>query len=83
MTERKPHPDNELIDQLEADSPAASQGGSSGGQVNRDVGSRSEMHDTAGEPRSERPHAQDNPDNMREAKGEKTIARLQPGGDED
>lgn len=79
MTERKPHPDNALIDELQADGPAPSQGSSAGGQVARDVGSRAEMHNTAGEPRNERPHAQDHPEAMNEAKGDKTRARLQPG----
>jgi hypothetical protein len=79
MTERKPNTDNALIAELEAEGGAASQSGSAGGDLQRDVGTRSEMHDTAGEPRSERPHAQDNPEAMNESKGDKTIARLQPG----
>ena len=83
MTERKPHPDNALIDDLQADGPAPSQGGTSGGNLKRDVGSRSELHNTAGETRNERPHGQDAPDGQRTAKGEKTMARLQPGADED
>ena len=66
-------------DELEAQGGAPSHGGSAGGDLQRDVGSRSEMHDNAGEPRSERPHAQDNPEAMNESKGDKTIARLQPG----
>ena len=78
MTERKPHPDNALIDELTED-PTPSQGGRSGGGVNRDVGTRSEMHNTVGETGNERPTAQDHPEAMNEAKGEKTIARLQPG----
>lgn len=84
MTERNPHPDNKMIDELETDGGGATgQSGSSGGSLKRDVGTRSEMHDAAGEPRSERPHAQDHPEAMNEAKGEKTIGRLQPGdGDE-
>jgi hypothetical protein len=76
MTERKPHPDNALIDEL-AEDPTPSQGGSSGGSVNRDVGSRSEMRN-AGTSGSERPTAQDHPEAMNEAKGPKTIDRLDP-----
>ena len=78
MTERKPHPDNALIDELQGDGPAPGQGGSSGGQVNRDVGSRSELHNTAGTTGNERPTAQDHPEAMNEAKGEKAIGRLDP-----
>lgn len=78
MTERKPHPDNALIDELQEDGPAPTQGGSSGGRVNRDVGSRSEMDNTVGATHTERPRAQDHPEPMNEAKGEKTIERLDP-----
>lgn len=78
MTERKPHPDNALIDELEDQGGAPSQGGTAGGNLKRDVGSRSEMHNTAGATRNERPHGQDAPDNQREAKGERTTARLDP-----
>lgn len=75
MTERKPHPDNELIDELQEDGPAPSQGGSSGGDVARTVGSRAELHTTVRDTGMERPTGQDNP--AEDAlKGEKTIARL-------
>lgn len=77
MTERKPHADNELIDELQEDGPAPSQGGSAGGQVNRDVGSRTDLHKTVRDTGMERPTGQDNP--AEDAlKGEKTIARLDP-----
>ena len=77
MTERKPHPDNELIDELQEDGPTPSQGGSAGGQVNRDVGSRTDLHKAVRDTGMERPTGQDNPaeDAM---KGEKTIAHLAP-----
>ena len=78
MTERKPHGDNALIDELQEDGPAPGQGGSSGGQVNRDIGTRSELRNTAGRTATERPTAHDHPEAMNEAKGEKTIARLDP-----
>ena len=81
MTERKPHPDNALIDELQEDGPAPSQGGRSGGAVNRDVGTRSELRNTAGTTGSERPTAQDHPEAMNEAKGEKTIGRLDPANE--
>ena len=78
MTERKPHPHNALIDELEDDGPAPGQGGSSGGSVNRDVGSRSELRNTAGSTGTERPTAQDHPEALNESKGDKTTARLDP-----
>ena len=77
MTERKPHPDNALFDELEGVA-TPSQGGRSGGDVARDVGTRSEMRNTAGTTGNERPTAQDHPEAMNEAKGEKTIGRLDP-----
>lgn len=78
MTDRKPHPDNAMIDELEDQGGAPGHGGTAGGNLERDVGSRSEMHDTAGATRSERPHGQDAPEGQRTAKGEKTIGRLNP-----
>jgi len=77
MTERKPHPDNDLIDELQEEGPAPSQGGSAGGQVNRDVGSRTDLHRTIRDTGMERPTGQDNPaeDAM---KGQKTIDRIDP-----
>lgn len=77
MTRRKPHPDNKLIDELQEDGPVPSQGGSSGGQVNRDVGSRAELHTTVRDTGMERPTGQDNP--AQDAlKGKKTFSRLDP-----
>jgi len=82
MTKRDPHPDNELIDRLQEEGPMPSQSGSAGGQINRDIGTRAEMHRATDDPAdTERPHAQDHPDNMREAKGDKTRARLAPDGE--
>jgi hypothetical protein len=78
MIERKPHPDNALIDELERDGPAPSQGGSSGGDLQRDVGTRAEMDNTAGATRTERPRAQDHPEARNESKGDKAIGRLDP-----
>jgi hypothetical protein len=77
MTQRKPHPDNALIDQLEEDGPAPGQGSSSGGNVARTVGTRSEMRNTAGATGTERDRSQDNPVDA-EMKGVKTIERLDP-----
>ncbi len=80
MTKRDPHPDNELIDRLQEEGGAPSQGGSAGGQLARDVGTRAELHNTAGATGTERPHAQDHPEAMNEAKGAKTRERLAPEG---
>ena len=77
MTERKPHPDNALIDEL-TEEPTPSQGSRSGGAVSRDVGTRSELRNTVGTTGNERPTAQDHPQAMNEAKGQKTIGRLDP-----
>ena len=55
----------------------SSQGGRSGGQVNRDVGTRSELRNTVGPLGNEGPTGKDNPAEDA-AKGEKTIARLDP-----
>ena len=77
MTKRKPHPDNAMIDELEAEGPAPSQGGSSGRQINRDVGTRADMHREVRDTGMERPTGQDNPAEDAE-KGEKTISRLDP-----
>jgi hypothetical protein len=76
MTERKPHADNALIDEMERDT-TPSQGGRSGGDVARDVGTRSEMRNTAGPTGNERPRGQDSPAEDAQ-KGEKTIDRLDP-----
>ena len=82
MTERKPHPDNALIDELQEDGAAPSQGGTAGGNLQRDIGARSEQRNTAGETGNVRPTAQDHPEAQNEAKGDKTMARLQPGDGE-
>ncbi|HLV07730.1 MAG TPA: hypothetical protein VKY80_08670 [Croceibacterium sp.] len=77
MTKRDPHPDNELIDELQEEGPAPSHGGSSGGDLARNVGSRAEVHTTVRDTGMERPTGQDNPA-QDELKGEKTIDRLDP-----
>ena len=81
MTKRNPHPDNELIDSLQEEG-AVAEGGSSGGQLNRDVGTRAELNTTVRDTGMERPTGQDNPQ-QDAVKGEKTIARLQPGDGND
>jgi hypothetical protein len=78
MTERKPHPDNEFIDELQDQGGAPSHGGSAGGDLQRDVGSRSELNNSLAPAGSERPRGQDHPEARQTAKGEKTTARLDP-----
>lgn len=76
MTKRKAHPDNALIDELTAQA-TPSQGSRSGGNVSRDVGTRSELHHATGEAGGERETKQDNPVDA-EMKGTKSIERLDP-----
>ena len=82
MTERKPHADNDLIDELDEAGGAPGQGGRSGGTVARDVGTRAEIHTTVSDTGMERPTGQDNPaeDAM---KGDKTLDRLDPAKGQD
>jgi hypothetical protein len=79
MSERKPHPDNDLIDELQEQGSVPGQAGSSGGDLQRDIGTRSELHNTPGASGRERVTAQDHPEAQAKAKGEKTIDRLAPG----
>ena len=78
MTKRDPHPDNDLIDRLQEQGSMA-EGGRSGGNLNTDVGTRAELNRATDPDDTERPTAQDHPEAMNEAKGDKTIGRLQPG----
>jgi hypothetical protein len=81
MTERKPHPDNEMIDQMEMESIEPTQQGSSGGNVSRAVGSRAELHRARGQLEGEeveRATGRDNP--VRNAvKGRKTFDKIRTG----
>jgi hypothetical protein len=77
MTERKPHSDNALIEEMEKDGRAPGQGGSSGGDVARMVGARAEEHGVDADPGVERARSMDNPADA-EMKGQKTIERLDP-----
>jgi hypothetical protein len=81
MTERKPHPDNDLIDAMEEGSAPTAQSTGAGGNVNRTVGTRAELNaaqgDLVGE-EVERATGSDNPA-QDEKKGDKTIDALQQG----
>ena len=78
MTERKAHPDNDLIDAMEDASAPSGQSSSAGGNVNRTVGTRAELNaahgDLVGE-EVERATGSDNPA-QDEKKGDKTIDAL-------
>lgn len=78
MTERKPHPDNDLIDELESEGGASRQGGRAGGQVQRDVGTRAELNNAGGGSDRERPTAQDQSEALNASKGDKTLQKLDP-----
>ena len=65
MTERKPHPDNAMIDQAEQVSVPTAQVDRSGGNVARTVGTRAELHEAEGQLQGEeveRATGRDNPE---------------------
>ena len=81
MTERKPHPDNELIDRMQEESIPTAQQSRSGGDVARRVGTRAELHEAEGTLEGdevERAVGSDNPadDAM---KGNKTFEKIRTG----
>jgi hypothetical protein len=81
MTERKPHPDNAMIDQMEQDSVPTAQSSSAGGDVARTVGSRAELHAAEGQLEGEeveRATGSDNPA-QNEVKGDKTFDKIRTG----
>ena len=81
MTERKPHPDNELIDRMQQDSMPTAQGSTSGGNVATDVGSRAELHRAEGQlvgEEVERATGSDNPA-QNERIGERTFDKIRKG----
>jgi hypothetical protein len=81
MTERKPHPDNKMIGQMEQDSVPTAQSSSAGGDVARTVGSRAELHQAQGQLEGEeveRATGSDNPA-QNERKGDKTLAKIRSG----
>ena len=81
MTERKPHPDNEMIDQMEQESTPTAQGGTSGGDVARTVGSRAELHEAEGQLEGEEVETATGSDNpaQNEVKGDKTFDKIRTG----
>ena len=81
MTDRKPHPDNELSDQMQQDSMPTAQGSASGGTVATDVGSRAELHEVEGQltgEEVERATGSDNPE-QNERMGDKAHDKIAKG----
>jgi hypothetical protein len=81
MTRRKPHPDNEMIDQMQQDSIPAAQGSTAGGNVARTVGSRAELSEAEGQltgEEFERATGRDNPE-QNERMGDKAHDRIRSG----
>lgn len=82
MPERQsPHSDNELIDEMEKDSVSTAQLDRSGGNVNRTVGTRAELHEAQGTLEGdevERATGSDNPADD-EMKGDKTFDKIRSG----
>jgi hypothetical protein len=81
MTERKPHPDNETIDQMEQDSVPTAQSSASGGDVARTVGSRAELHAAEGQLEGEeveRATGKDNPE-QNDRMGDKAHDKVRSG----
>lgn len=81
MTERKPHPDNELIDRMQQDSMPTAQGSTAGGNVARTVGSRAELHEAEGQLEGEeveRATGKDNPE-QNQRMGDKAAAKIRSG----
>lgn len=81
MTERKPHPDNDLIDQMQQDSLPTAQEGSSGGDVARSVGTRAELKKAEGQLEGQEVETATGSDNpaQNEVKGEKTFDKIRTG----
>ena len=81
MTQRKPHPDNELIDRMQEDAVPTAQQSRSGGNVNRTVGTRAELREAEGSLEGEeveRATGSDNPD-QDARKGNKTFDKIRTG----
>ena len=82
MPERQSsHPDNELIDEMQEESVKGAQQSRSGGEVNRRVGTRAELHQAEGTldgEKVERAVGSDNPEQDAQ-KGDKTFEKIRTG----
>jgi len=80
MTERNPHPDNDLIDELTEGGATPAQGSRSRGSIRGDVGTRAELERALGdEDGTTRVTGSDNPA-QDEMKGAKTTDALRSDG---
>ncbi|WP_121114882.1 hypothetical protein [Croceibacterium ferulae] len=80
MTERNPHPDNDLIDQITDGGAAPAQGSRSRGSLRGDVGTRAELDRALGDDHGKTSvRGSDNPA-QDEMKGAKTIDALRSDG---
>ena len=81
MTERKPHGDNALIDEMEDESVPNAQLDRSGGNVARTVGTRAELHQAEGQLEGEeveRATGRDNPE-QNDRMGDKAHDKIAKG----
>jgi hypothetical protein len=81
MTERKPHPDNEMIDRMQENSAPTAQLDRSGGNVARTVGTRAELNAAEGQLEGEeveRATGRDNPE-QNERMGDKAHDKIAKG----
>jgi hypothetical protein len=72
------HPDNEMIDAAQEESVPTAQQSASGGQLSRDIGSRSEAAGNLDSDEIERLTGSDNPDQDK-LKGNKTFDKIRTG----
>lgn len=81
MTERKPHPDNETIDQMQQESVPTAQGSSAGGNIARTVGSRADLKTAQGQLEGQEVETAVGSDNPEQdaRKGEKTMEKIKSG----
>ena len=82
MPERQSrHPDNDMIDRMQEESVPTAQQSRAGGEVNRSVGTRAELHEAEGTLEGEEVERAVGSDNPREdaAKGDKTFEKIRTG----
>jgi hypothetical protein len=72
------HPDNEMIDAAQEESVPTAQQSAAGGQLSRDIGSRSEAAGNLDSDEIERLTGSDNPDQDK-LKGNKTFDKIRSG----
>lgn len=78
MTERKPHSDDELLEELTDGGPTPGQQSRSGGNLARDIGTRAELDSALQGDIVERVEGSDEPA-QDESKGAKTADKIRSG----